>query len=209
MEQSIGKKIAEGMLLVIYISALMYVICHKGELSFGNDVSNEYLLYFHHSKIGWGIFGAVIGEALMLIGSSKAPAVAILVICIFLSFMFLTGFTLIKLYKWLEKPAKKVGDKIEKAKQERALYEEEEDEDDELDEVPKRRRKGHLYVYSEADLLNTEDTQETEEAKPEETIVEEVKTEESVPEEKVDADIQEIRDIFAVAAEKQAAEEEK
>ncbi len=208
MKQSIGIKITEGIVMVLFISALMYVIGYDGDFSFGKDVSAEYLMYFNHSKIGWGVFGAIIGEALMLIGSSKAPAVAILIILIFLSFMFLTGFTLIRLYKGIEKPAKKVGDRIEKAKQER-LSEEYED-DDELDEKP-RKRKSHLFVYNEDDLLET--------AKEEEPIIEEVvpvapvvPPVEEVPvkeENKEPEEIEEIKDIFTLAAEKQAAEEEK
>ncbi len=230
MEQSIGKKIGQGVALVFFISALMYVICHKGELSFAADVSNEYLLYFRHSKIGWGVFGAVIGEALMLIGSSKAPAIAILIICIFVSFMFLTGFTLIRIYKGLEKPAKKVGDKIEKVKKER-IAENEADEDEydsennaqEQGRSSKRKRKGHLYVYSEDDLLDKETTdnaEQTDDSQTEEAAVEESGNEaltdgetssevSEIQEPEVDKDIQEIRDIFAAAAEKQAAEEEK
>lgn len=218
MEQSIGKKIAEGVLLVFFISAIMFVACHEGELNFSKDIKNEFMLYFDHSKIGWGIFGAFIGETLMLIGSSKAPAVAILTICIFLSFMFLTGFTLIKLYKGLEKPAKKISDKIDEARQDRVFHADELTEaNDSLDETPKRKRKSHLYVYNENDLLTNE---ETEKASPESSAIsseavdeipEEItaEIEETVQEEKVDADIQEIRDIFALAAEKQAAEEEK
>lgn len=226
MEQSIGKKIGQGVTLVFFISALMYVICHKGELSFATDVSNEYLLYFHNSKIGWGVFGAIIGEALMLIGSSKAPAIAILIICIFVSFMFLTGFTLIRIYKGLEKPAKKVGDKIEKAKQERIAENEDDEAEDDTEEqvkTSKRKRKGHLYVYSEDDLLDEEhisDEEQKDDAQPEqqsdkESVQEDTPQAEAsaetqdIQEPEVDKDIQEIRDIFAIAAEKQAAEEEK
>ena len=153
MKQSIGIKITEGVGLVLLISALMFVICHDGEIAFGKDVAAEYLKYFDYSKIGWGVFGAIIGEALMLVGSSKAPAIAILCILIFLAFMFLTGFTLIRLYKGIEKPAKKVGEKIEQAKQERLI--EEENEEDALDEKPRKKR-GHLFVYNDDDLTETE-----------------------------------------------------
>ena len=211
MKQSISIKISEGVVLVLLISALMYVICHKGELSFGKDIAEEYLKYFDHSKIGWGVFGAIIGEALMLVGSSKAPAVAILIILIFLAFMFLTGFTLIRLYKGIEKPAKKVGEKIEQAKQERLI--EEENEDDELDEKPRKKR-SHLFVYNDDDLISAEDNNKaepTEEVTTEDTekpVTEEVSAEvqEETPETQ---EIEEIKDIFALAAEKQAAEEEK
>lgn len=242
MRQSNGKKIIQGVLLVFFISALMYVIGYKGELSFGTDISNEYLMFLHHNKFGWGIFGALLGEGLMMIGSSKAPAIAILIICIFVTFMFLTGFTLIRIFKGIEKPAKKIGDKIEQTKRERQAEEEAEEEtqDAEEDDVPEqeekpaeRKRKGHLYVYDEDDLLDeenvseedgdSEDSSENEDAQEpaEEEAAEENETvdyedgnesdEETEPDNSaaLDKEIQEIKDIFAIAAEKQAAEEEK
>lgn len=223
MEQSIGKKIAQGVLLVFFISALMYVIGHKGELSFGTDIANEYLLFFRHSKFGWGIFGAIIGEALLLIGSSKAPAIAILVICIFVSFMFLTGFTLIRIYKGIEKPAKKIGDKIEQTRKEIQAENEESEENDEAEEeVPSgRKKRGRLFVYGKEDLLDEENIPEenkNEADTTEEPVNEDLQDDIHVapPEEavvadtpEIDKDIQEIKDIFAIAAEKQAAEEEK
>ena len=240
MKQSIVKKIIQGVLLVFFISAFMYVAGYKGELTFGADVKNEYMMFFDHSKIGWGIFGAIIGEALMMMGSSKAPAIAILIICIFLAFMFLTGFTLIRLYRSIEKPAKKIGDKIEQSKKERQEEAEKSAEDDEEEEeIPEeetaevpadRRRKGHLFVYGEEDLLDEENIPEEDEpasavseaetepaaeavpADDEEVILPAVRAEEDSDiqqENEADPEIQEIKDIFALAAEKQAAEEEK
>ena len=222
MKQAIGIKIAEGVVMVLFISALMYVIGYDGNLAFGKDISSEYLMYFDHNRIGWGIFGALLGEAFMLIGSSKAPAVAILIILIFLSFMFLTGFTLIRLYKGIEKPAKKVGDRIEKARNE--LRTAEYDTDDELDEAPRKKR-GHLFVYNTDDLeeeIQTA-TDSVIAAEFDETPVEKIipiakketpeVTEEVVVAEEIQDDelteAEEIKDIFTLAAEKQAAEEEK
>ena len=239
MKQSIVKKIIQGILLVFFISAFMYVVGYKGEFVFGADIKNEYMLFFDHNKIGWGIFGAIIGEALMMMGSSKAPAIAILVICIFLSFMFLTGFTLIRLYKSIEKPAKKIGDKIEQSKKERQeAAEAEADEDDIEEEIidpetaevhTEGRRKSHLFVYGEEDLLDEENIPEedennqvTEEAETESTAEHQPAEDEVIlpaaddeeaavsdTENEADPEIQEIKDIFALAAEKQAAEEEK
>lgn len=211
MKQSIGMKITEGVVLVLFISALMYVICHNGEISFGKDVIAEYNKYFDHSKIGWGVFGAIIGEALMLLGSSKAPAIAILSILIFLSFMFLTGFSLIRLYKGIAKPAKKVGEKIEKAKLEHMTLAETQEK--EAEEEKPRRRKGHLFVYGEEDLISDAKPQK-EEAPVIEENREEINEEppfvpDSVQEDSVPDETEEIKDIFAIAAEKQAAEEEK
>lgn len=213
MKQSIGIKIAQGVAMTLFISALMYVITYDGNLSFGEDIKNEYLLYFDHRKVGWGLFSAIIGEALMFIGSSKAPAVAILIILIFLSFMFLTGFTLIKIIQELKKPAMKAAEKISETKQ-NFLFDFD-NIDEETGEVPRKKRKSHLFVYNDEDLVS-----EPEEKDPpvitEEPEIEDipfdvpVKTEPvqvQEPEEKKETE--EIKDIFALAAEKQAAEEEK
>ncbi len=216
MKQSIGIKIAQGVAMTLFISALMYVITYDGNLSFGEDIKNEYLLYFDHRKVGWGFFSAIIGEALMFIGSSKAPAVAILIILIFLAFMFLTGFTLIKLVQGIEKPAKKAADKISEAKQ-NILFDFD-NVDEETGEVPRKKRKSHLFVYNDDDLISEPVSEEVPVAEPtnEEPEIEDipfdvpVKTEPvqvQEPEEKKETE--EIKDIFALAAEKQAAEEEK
>ena len=216
MKQSIGIKIVQGVALTLFISALMYVITHNGNLSFGEDIKNEYLLYFDERKVGWGIFSAIIGEALMFIGSSKAPAVAILIILIFLSFMFLTGFTLINLIKGIEKPAKKAADKISEAKQ-NMLFDFD-NVDEETGEVQKKKKRSHLFVYNEDDLDSDavkEDssiqeipvTEADEEDIPFDTPTEETVAEVIAPEQAPEET--QIKDIFALAAEKQAAEEEK
>lgn len=213
MKQSIGIKIAQGVAMTLFISALMYVITYDGNLSFGEDIKNEYLLYFDHRKVGWGLFSAIIGEALMFIGSSKAPAVAILIILIFLSFMFLTGFTLIKIIQKLKKPAMKAAEKISETKQ-NILFDFD-NIDEETGEVPRKKRKSHLFVYNDEDLVSEPEEKEipviTEEPEIEDIPFDiPVKTEPvqvQEPEEKKETE--EIKDIFALAAEKQAAEEEK
>lgn len=219
--QSIGKKIAEGFLLLTFISALMFVILHDGEISFGNDIKNEYLLYFHGDKIGWGFFGAFVGEALMMIGSSKAPAIAILAIAIFVSFMFLSGFTLLKLLNGLQKPAESTVEKHRQAKEEirnRPMRPAAPTKED-----PPRKRKSHLFVYTEDDLLsenNVEEDTQPEEETPANDFTEPVvdtteadKTEtEATEDNKPNAAEEtqpEIKDIFAMAVEKQAEQEEK
>lgn len=210
MEHAVGKKLIEGLFLVFFVSALMYVIGHDGAISFRDDVPAAYLSYFHDSKIGWGFFGALIGEALMLIGSSKAPAIAILIILIFLTFMFLTGFTLLKIFGSLNEPKerKEKEKPIEAKEPERPAGTEKE-------EKQPGRRKGHLYVYTEDDLLSEDNVDKTEappeEAKP--TPQSEPKNitpeEEPEPVPSAEPENTEIKDIFALAAEKQAAEEAK
>ena len=211
IQKSFGVKLAEGLLLILFLSALMYVIFYNGDISFSKDVKEEFMNYFSYRKFGWGFFAAFIGETLMLIGSSKAPAIAILLIAVFLSFMFLTGFTLIKLYGSIEKPARKVEEKIERAKQENIF---DRNYEDEIEKETRKPRKSHLYVYSEKDLLSDEDRNENAEKVHKEDPVKE-----SVQEEKENSgeayaenkDSQDnfIKDIFAVAEERQKQQEEK
>ncbi len=216
LEQSIGKKIFQGIMLVFFISALGYSIASEEVLSFGSDVAAEFTKYFSYSKIGWGLFGAIIGETLLLIGSSKAPAIAILAILIFVSFMFLTGFTLIRIIRGLEKPAKKVTTKLEQVKQEMA------ERDADSDSEQKSKKRSHLYVYSEDDLLENPDDPPRKKKKltDEFTLVDEFEDDEkdtaeaSEAEEPADdtteeAPAEEVKDIFALAVEKQATEEAK
>lgn len=208
MEYAVGKKLTEGLFLVFFVSALMYVIGHEGAISFKDDVSAAYLSYFHNSKIGWGFFGAVIGEALMLIGSSKAPAIAILIILIFLTFMFLTGFTLLKIFGALNEPKEKKDQELvpEKPEPKRPV-------EPETEQKKPRKRKGHLYVYTEDDLLSEEGVAKTE-TKPEESAPPQPEPEVITPVEpdrtpETDPENPEIKDIFTLAAEKQAKEEAK
>ena len=211
IQKSFGVKLAEGLLLILFFSALMYVIFYNGDISFSKDVKEEFMNYFSYRKFGWGFFAAFIGETLMLIGSSKAPAIAILLIAVFLSFMFLTGFTLIKLYGSIEKPARKVEEKIERAKQENIF---DRNYEDEIEKETRKPRKSHLYVYSEKDLLSDEDRNENaekvhKEAPVKESVQEEKENSGEAYAENKDSQDNFIKDIFAVAEERQKQQEEK
>ncbi len=236
LEQSVWKKIAQGLLLVFFISAMMYVIGYEGALSFKSDIFREYYSYLRENKIGCGFFGAVIGEALMLIGSSKAPAIAILAVLIFVSFMFLTGFTLIRIFNELKKPAKKVSEKIDRTRAERNASESDGDSGKAENTSVKRKKRGHLYVYTEDDLLSEDNVENgfdesseqqavtksrKKEAKTQDIVISEPKEEEievipiSDKDNKQGKDAEETdkgesaKDIFAMAVERQAAEEAK
>ncbi len=211
IQKSFGVKLAEGLLLILFFSALMYVIFYNGDISFSKDVKEEFMNYFSYRKFGWGFFAAFIGETLMLIGSSKAPAIAILLIAVFLSFMFLTGFTLIKLYGSIEKPARKVEEKIERAKQENIF---DRNYEDEIEKETRKPRKSHLYVYSEKDLLSDEDRNENagkvhKEDPVKESVQEEKENSGEAYAENKDSQDNFIKDIFAVAEERQKQQEEK
>lgn len=221
MEHTVGKKLANGFILIIVLSALMFVITHEGVISFASDVKKEFMLYFDGSKFGWGIFGAVIGEALMMIGSSKAPAIAILIVLLFLTVMFMTDFTLIKLLNGMKKPAEKVSEKISDRRRSSAEYEDEIGND--FDEKPqvkqtKKNSRGHLYVYTEDDLLSEENVEKAEDkvaeskSEPAETEAEdndaEAVAEVREPQNTEKTSSEAIMDIFAMAVEKQEKQEQ-
>ncbi|MCD7828647.1 MAG: DNA translocase FtsK [Clostridiales bacterium] len=236
MKTNVGVKLLQGFILVLFISGLMYVIVYpeNHELSFSEDVNDEFFKYFDTgSQKGWGIFGAVIGEILMLMGSSKLPAIAILSILILVSFMFLTGFTLIRLIKGVQKPAEKVKGRLDRAKQDRvntsenirsnAVSEKPKDikntDSSEKTEQQTKRRK-RFPVYTEADLLDPEELNGEAHTISDSIVAEEnesddKKTEENVEDSEItavtgsaDVKSEEIKDIFEIAAQRQAQQEE-
>ncbi len=206
IRQSFAIKIAESVALVLCLSSLMFVICHDGSLDFAKDTSKEFMMYFKNDSIGWGFFGAIIGELLMLISFSKAPAIAILIILTFLVFMLLTGFTLIRILTGMKKAA----EKIETAKKNREI--DPKNVDPETGEVLPKQKRGHLFVYGDDDLIENAEEKQEPEAPAEEPDVIDIPFDmpfTKKPEEDEPIIEDELKDIFTLAAEKQAAEEEK
>ncbi len=110
LENNIVIKIFEGLLLLTFISSFVYIFRHSEDIYFADDIKNEFMLYFNEGSTGCGVFGAFFGELLLIIGRKKAPAYVILSLFIFVSFMFFTGFTLIRLFRMIINPVKKVGE---------------------------------------------------------------------------------------------------
>ncbi len=217
MQTHVGTKILQGLTLIIFISALMYIISYPANqtLNFAADVSKEFNKYFNDGTIGMGIFGALVGEALMLLGSSKTPAIAIIAICIFLSYMVFTGFTLIRLIKGIQKPAEKVKAKIDNKTLQK------QNNDDKHTNKKKDGKEGtgskHVKrypVFTEADLLGPAEQDMSESVA---TDVSSTKTKgksnktSSEPTDVI-ADIKDcadnVEDIFAIAAKIQEEQEE-
>lgn len=148
VESNIVIKIFEGLILLTFISSFVYIVRHDANISFAADIKAEFMKYFDEGVTGCGIFSAFFGEVILCIGRKKAPAYVIIGLLIFVSFMFFTGFTLIRLFKMIASPVKKVG---EYTHQKYAAAE--------TEEAPERRKK-LFKVYDESAL------DDDEEAKP-------------------------------------------
>lgn len=142
VESNIVIKIFEGLILLTFISSFVYIVRHNANISFADDIKAEFMKYFDEGVTGCGIFSAFFGEVILCIGRKKAPAYVIIGLLIFVSFMFFTGFTLIRLFKMIASPVKKVG---EYTHQKYAAAESEIQE-------PHERRKKMFKVYDESAL---------------------------------------------------------
>lgn len=146
VESNIVIKIFEGLILLTFISSFVYIVRHDANISFAADIKAEFMKYFDEGVTGCGIFSAFFGEVILCIGRKKAPAYVIIGLLIFVSFMFFTGFTLIRLFKMIASPVKKVG---EYTHQKYAAAE--------TEEAPERRKK-IFKVYDESALDDDEET---------------------------------------------------
>lgn len=100
------RKCVEGFFLCTFICSLIYIIISEGSESLIEGVSAE----FYSSAPKCGAVAALIGEALLLLGASKAPAIAINVILILVSTIFISGLTLSNFLSALKKPIKSATD---------------------------------------------------------------------------------------------------
>ncbi len=132
----IGYKVAEAALLTVMISTAIHIFTFNGVVDYFSDISDAYNVFRIEGNVfGSGAIGAVLGGAILLVtGSAKPAAVAIIIILLFLAIMLVTGTTLIRLFKGIATPVKKVGQFSEEKIQERLdrrneeAYEEEEEE---------------------------------------------------------------------------------
>lgn len=108
----VGIKVTEAVVLIILVCSAIHIFSFSGTVNFSEDVTNAYNAFrYDGSMVGSGAVGAVIGGAVLLItGSSKGAAIAIVLILIFLMVMLITGTTLIKLFKGVAKPVQKVNE---------------------------------------------------------------------------------------------------
>ena len=140
----VGFKVGEAMLLIILISSMLHIFEFTGSVHFWQDLVDAYNVFrLEHSFLGSGSVGAFFGGLILLAtGSSKPAAIAVAVILTFLCIMLMTGTTLVRLLKGIEKPVQKVNEyreeKLEKiALQEAAIKENEANFQVDVDMGPK------------------------------------------------------------------------
>lgn len=196
LENNIVVKIFEGLLLLTFISSFVYIFRHAETIDFSEDLKNEFMLYFDEGSTGCGIFGAFFGELLLLIGRKKAPAYVILGLLIFVSFMFFTGFTLIRLFKMIVTPVKKVGE----ITQQKYAKNAESEISDEAE--PHVRRKKIFTVYDESALDDDEKESQRKKEKERNYKIKDFDENASMPVTESD----EIKDIFSIPAKEEKIE---
>lgn len=128
-ESKVGSKVFEAAFLTVLISSAIHIFTFEGEADYFHDIAYAYTMFSAEGSVfGSGAIGAIVGGLILLItGSSKIPAVAIILILLFLAIMLVTGTTLIRLFKGIATPVQKVGKMTEERIQDRFNNEEEEE----------------------------------------------------------------------------------
>ena len=155
-------KIIEAAVLIVFLSAAVHIFAYPSgtQVEYFTDIRTAYMNYSdYNSTMGNGALGALIGGLILLItGSSKAAAVAIILILLFAMLMIFTGTTLIKLFRGVAQPAKKVGDYADEKYKNR--YRDEEDEDDGFEDVESDSRSSSRRkrrTEDEEELISVDD----------------------------------------------------
>ncbi|MEG0545724.1 MAG: DNA translocase FtsK [Oscillospiraceae bacterium] len=111
----VAYKIVEAISLVFLICSAIHIFKFNGEADFLLDIEDAFNLFrYENSFLGGGAVGAIIGGGILIAtGSSKAAAIAIILILSFLCLMLVTGTTLIRLFKGIWKPVQKASEYTE------------------------------------------------------------------------------------------------
>lgn len=174
-DSKVGSKVIESALLTVLISSAIHIFKFSGEVDFFNDISYAYTEFSADGFVfGSGAIGAIFGGLILLItGSSKGPAIAIILILIFLVVMLVTGTTLIKLFSGLSKPVRKMGRMTEEHIQDRFADDGEDEEEDEAGktaEEPVKRRVKKQIDFALPEKKDGETAQEAELIKAQEPL---------------------------------------
>lgn len=141
LDSKASYKVIESVFLITIIASAIHIFGFSAEKAdYLTDIANAFNNFRENNSVfGSGALGAAFGGLVLLItGSSKAPAVAIIIVLLFIALMLVTGTTLIKLFRGVAYPVKKVskmtGDRF--AEDEESEYAETEKE-----EKPSRKRR--------------------------------------------------------------------
>ena len=98
-------KVIEAAVFIVLLSSVIHVFTVDASGGYFRDVGNAYLDGIDHGN--GGFFGAMIGGGLYYL-FGKAASAATLFILMFVDLMFMTGFTLIRLFRTLWRPVQKI-----------------------------------------------------------------------------------------------------
>lgn len=90
----VWKNILVMIVMVSCMSAMFFVFTSSGKGSYQNDVANSFYSYINTGKVGSGAVGAAIGSALLMLSSSKIPAIIIISVLLIVCFIYLAGLSL-------------------------------------------------------------------------------------------------------------------
>lgn len=111
-DNKVSIKLIEAATLITVICSIVYIFQCNPEYTYFEGIKESYNVFkIDGSMGGSGVFGAALGGIVLLItGGSKAAALAIEFILLFVLLMVMTGLTLVKLYRGFAKPVKKIGE---------------------------------------------------------------------------------------------------
>lgn len=101
------KIIQSSVLIVLFCSAVTIFASSGPPSSYGESIKDAY--YTGEATGNGGVFGAVLGGALLMLFDSKIPAAVTIVILIFVFIMIISGTTLMNLFGSIAKPVKNAG----------------------------------------------------------------------------------------------------
>lgn len=101
----LGTKVIEAAIFILLLCSVIHVFTLDPSGSYFTDIKNTYLAGIEHKN--GGAFGALLGGGLFYLFGKVASA-ATFFILMFVDLMFMTGLTLIRLFRTLWKPVQKI-----------------------------------------------------------------------------------------------------
>ncbi len=101
----LGTKVIEAAIFILLLCSVIHVFTLDPSGGYFTDIKNTYLAGIEHKN--GGAFGAILGGGLFYL-FGKAASAATFFILMFVDLMFMTGLTLIRLFRTLWKPVQKI-----------------------------------------------------------------------------------------------------
>ncbi len=111
-DSKITTRVIESAVIVTLVCSIVYIFQCNSDNTYFAGIKEAYNVFAIDGSMGGsGVFGAFLGGLFLLItGGSKAAALAIEFIILFILVMVMTGLTLARLFRGISKPVKKIGE---------------------------------------------------------------------------------------------------